>query len=564
MSDFSNKDAFLDFFGSFWNRFFPDQQVLGGVAAGDAHTIAQTYQDMVEQINATSLDTITPFHRELVHPIVLKKSAFSQGPDFLTFGNGAVFGQQPEGGKFRSGVTFQYGGLEQRSGLYYIGIPDRIKNVGRCIINGLIDPSVMLVRDADFILVDDTIVFKDDPFANPLIAQRAVAAEDGVGDDVEIVLWATNVDIDRKDLYRQYGFAVSNLQDSSEAYRVALRAIYHTFAGGPTLHMLDSFVAALAGLPLARRGNEKVLSIETFGTNTLVITDAEVYSFDQATLDLRPEIQAGTVLWAGQPLTTATQVFDRTLQPNWWVPLSGLTIGRDWLVADITSALTFTNQVVPVELGITEVSGVGNSGRTGKFYLAGKPSDVEIFWKGVRARSLQEGRFLGDELYRRAGVVDGDGNPDFTQDLNVTPLEILANDLLADGVIPVRIEVSSLPQAQFLLQNLRILRDVVPAYLGLMILIDVSIEESFPLVAAQSVLETELSPTRALILGDVDSLDNDLKALWMAVDVYGNPSAKILEALSVDISPDIIRETFNLPTDCKETVQAAIQEICTH
>jgi len=583
MADFTDPNTFLDFFGSFWNRFFPDQPVIRGIASGDAHTITQLYQELVEAVNAISIHTISPFHRESVYPITLRRSTFSQGPDLLTFGNGSVFGAQPPNGKFFEGATFQYGGLERRSGLYYVGIPDKIREMGACLINSLIDPSVMLVRDSDFIVRDDIVIFRTNPFDNPLIAKRKISSADGNSEEDEIILWATNVSVDRNELWTQYGFAVPDLRQNTltapaaRRYLEALRAVYNVRAGGPTSRMLDSLVASLVGAPVSRHGGEIVQSIESFSGNTLVITDVEVYRVPD-TLEIRPEIKVGVELWAGQPLTTTTQVFDRTVQSNWWTDMPALFVGRDFLMADITSALGFLNESSPVDVGIVETASDGSAGRTGRFYLAGVPGDVEQFWSGVRQRGLSGLGFFGDQLYRKFSVVDGNGELDFTQDLLVNPLQLLATDLLADSIIPVKIKVSTATQAALFSDGLHILHDVVPAHLSLLILMDVTVQDEFALVRpdGDSVVTTPLSSTRALVLSDTSLLPSASKAQWTELDDQGVPTVRIPEALSADVSPDILRETLDLGDAannsdsyggatkvCEESITPTLQPICT-
>lgn len=578
MPDFTDGEVFLDFFGSFWNRFFTEGDLTRGITAGGAHQITQLYQEFTEAIQALSLETINPFHLEKAYPIIFRRSQFSQGPDEVTFGHGQVFGAQPAGTAFREGATFNYGGLEQRSGLYYIGVPDNFKNLGQVIFNGLIDPTVMLARNSDFIFQDDIIVFKTDPFANPLIARRLVAGTDGQADEEEIVLWAMNAQIDRQDLFRQYGFAVSSVRASSDNYKRALQAVFKAYAAGPTAHVLDSLVAALANLPIARRGNETVQSIETFGTDTLLVTDLEVYKV-QAGLEVRPEIQTGTVLYAGQPLTTATRVSDRTTNSFWWAELAGLTMGRDFLVADLDSALGFLNEAADVELGDVEVADPGNLGRTATFHLAGLPGDLEKFWGAVRQKSLAGGQFLGDLLYKKHNLVDGNGDPDFTKDLQINPLQFLATELLADGLVLVQVRVTDFNQANPFFQNLRMLRDVMPAYLGLIIFVDLAVDDSYSWQRDSGGVEITtaiLQDTKALLAGDTASFDSTTKGYWNNLGSDGELLTKTPEALSSDISPDIISATLDMgdPTKnaaaygsavavCEEVIHIKNEEVCT-
>jgi len=553
MADLTHPDNFLDYLSSFWTQVFQDDGAVRGIAAADAHQLAQLYQDFVESVAALSIQTITPFHRELTYPIVLRKTTFSEGPDTIRFGKGIEWGAQPSRTAFREGVTFVYGGMEKRSGLYYVGIPAGVQNIQGGIFNRLINPSVFLVRDNDFILKDGILSFKQDPFTNPLIAKRTVAGPNGSIDE-EVVLWASDTQFDHSTLFNHYGFLFPTIQGQGESYRRALECLLKAWSGGPTFAALDSLAAALAGAPLVGETSETVESIQFFNGLQLIITNTNIYTIP-AGLTMRPEIRKGTVISAGQPLTTATVLADRKAGQPWWNELPALMAGPDLVAADITS-LGFLNEPCRVEYK-----------RGARFFLAGASRDVEAFWDQVRQKEADSNLSLADQLWRDAGLIDDSGAPDFSQSLWLNPLQFLAEKVLADDLLVLKLKVACLPNPSNLFRNLELLRRIAPAHATLLVFLSVETSEGFNLVRNDS---GAINPTGTAPVNTQDLLDQAVgnfplltRQHWSAQDELGLKT-KTPEALSIDDCPDIIRETLNLSSAdlIQESLTIRTQELC--
>lgn len=561
-SDFTNGDQFANYLSSYWTQLFSEREFLPGVTDGFARQLAQHYQDFAESVNATSIRDIAPFHTELVYPIFLRESTFATGPRLLTFGAGAVFGEQPEGGTFREGAALRFGERADLAPAFYADLPDDVAGTGSLIINRLHNPSVIMVAGADFAFSDGVIVFRENVFENDLIAKRTVSGESGAIDR-EIVLWATNVQTERFDLYRQYGHLFLDRKEGGAEVRTALESIFKLYSNGPSVARLDSFVAAAAGFPVSAEARETVQSIGRVGTTSVVVTDVGAYRIP-AGLTLRDSVKAGAVLTAGSPLTTASVVTDRFASPLWWTSIDGLTVGKE-LMIQATGPVGFLNQEVPVTFD-TPMLVDGDERALCRFSLVGLPAHVETFWKVTKERSLLAGEFLAETLWVGAGLVDEEGDPDYDQELYVNPLRIL-NDLVGDNLIIVQINGTLTGS---LLPVLGLLRETIPAYCTLVVLLNLTAEDDYFLTSesedAVNPTEAEFVDGRALYTGTTADFDSVTQGHWEDVDEStGEPLTKTAEALSLGISPDMLSDTINLttgPGQVAESVVARLEPTC--
>lgn len=93
-------------------------------------------------------------------------------------------------------------------------------------------------------------------YSNPLI-------NDAVLDTREIGGWIPNAEIDDERLYSNFGFLLGVKKPSSENYRALLEGLSQLFLLGPTFEYVESALNAMAGFPLVRDDNERILSVDT-------------------------------------------------------------------------------------------------------------------------------------------------------------------------------------------------------------------------------------------------------------------------------------------------------------
>lgn len=567
MPDFTDPDVAFEYLSPFWTLMFKDSAAIHGLMHSNAQQLTQIYQNWLEAIGMLSVKTAAPFHKEQFLPMIIRRSRFSTGPDKVTYGSGTAFGPQPAGGTYRPGDVFVYGGLEHLSGLYYVSMPAGIESVGPFIYNRLTEPSVVLLQDSDFTVVDNVVAFREDPFENPLIPKRIVAGDSGTQDE-EIVLWASEAQIDDQRLYLGFGFAFPAKRKSSEAYRLILETFYRIYADGPSPIAIDMVVAALAGLPVVKEEMEVVEQITTFQDRVLVITNASAYQLP-AGVGVRAEIVVGTELLSGTPLAEATRVYEGGTGSNWWTKLPVLTLGKEYFALPI-GGLGFTNKIVKV----VPSESFDDSGFDATFELSGVPLDIQRFWDAASTAGAAQGRRFGTALWETNGLtIDGAADP--SQDLYLNPLQFVAETLMDRSVVVVKIDLSLIADKAFLIQNLRILHETCPVFFGLIILLEQSVADTFDLEPTGNVSITTLNPAEvpllALLRGDPASFTGATKSRWTDVDAEGNLLTRVPEALSTAVSPDILLDSADFSDEdyystgvsvANELITTSLQPVC--
>lgn len=542
MADFTDPEVAFEYLSPFWTRMFKDSDAVRGIVHANSQQLSQIYLNWLEAVGMLSIKTAEPFHKEQFMPMIIRRSKFSTGPDVLTFGSGTVFGAQPEGGTYRPGDVFTYGGLERLSGLYYVGMPTGVVSVGPFIYNRLTEPSVVMLRDSDFMVIDNIVAFREDPFENPLIPKRIVAGDNGTQDE-EIILWASEARIDDQRLYQNYGFAFPARRKSSEAYRLILETFYRIYADGPSPVAVDMVVAALAGLPITKEDLEVVESITEFNGQALVITDAGSYQLPVG-VAVRSEIEVGTELSAGSPLAEATRVYEGGTGSDWWRMLPVLTLGKEYFALPI-GGLGFPNKVVRVVPSAV----LDDAGFDATFELTGIPAEISKFWEASSAAGLAAGRRFGTAMWEEYGkTLSGVADP--SQDLYINPLQFVAEKLMDRSVIVVKVDLSKIADQAFLIQNLRILNDTCPVFCGLIVLLEQSLDDTYEFEPASNVSISTLNPSEAPLLANIQGKPEEFtgatEGYWNDVDADGEPLTRVPEALSTAICPDIIAETADL------------------
>ena len=226
--------------------------------------------------------------------------------------------------------------------------------------------------------------------------------------------------------------------------------------------------------------------------------------------------------------------------------------------------LGFLNQEYPVTLdGTISVDGV--SRQLCRFYLAGTESGIEAFWDKTKELGIASDEFLAEILWTGANLVDGNGDPDYNQDLYVNPMQIL-NDLIGDSLIIVKINEDVTSDVASML---RLLRQTIPSFCTIIVLININIEDSYSLVldseTAVEISQLEFVDGRSLFINDTASFDAATQGFWENQDSEtGELLTKTPEAISLGISPSILVDTVDLggASVYAESVTARLEPTC--
>lgn len=158
------------------------------------------------------------------------------------------------------------------------------------IYDAYVDPKYNLQHDIDFQLSKGKIRFVDKLPEIPLYISKGRYAEFRI--------------------YNEIGNLLDYKRLDSATYRDSIDPILAAFYLGPTYNNLLAVLNLVAGLPVAKYGNETVIST----ANGVVETDKYSYPMQGASIS----VKEGDVLYKYQPLSDSVELITHKTHPNWW------------------------------------------------------------------------------------------------------------------------------------------------------------------------------------------------------------------------------------------------------
>lgn len=470
--DFTYGRNFADFLGSFWSSIFDKGALGSAIGYASSENLVQMYMDMVDVINRSSIYSVPVFSRQNVYPVVLHKSKFVNYSEYPEYGAGGFYGEQPQDSRYKIGSTLQYGTPAYLSSAYFYPFSNtEVSSLGVFALNRLFEPSVTLANMSDFMQVPDGIVFKSNPFDNPLFPSRQILDVSTGEIDEEIIVWFCDVDKEKYILHKQFGYTFTNYKTSSLQYKKIIQTVFELVSNGPSLFRLDAFLSAIAGSPLIREAHETVESISVTPEGTIVVTDYNVYQIDPS-LDLRPEVSVGTVLKGGFPLLDIVTIVD-TRQDNWWGDMDSIPVMAGTFTG-VDQFLSFPNQSSPV----TYIYGPDTPSGKYKgvsFPLIGTPDTVGQFWKNVIEVASANDVSYGTNLISKYGPSGaGKGEFDAGTPFVVNPAQVFAEDLAKSTILMLRVQLTEVSNIDRFFKTIGILAPSCPVHLRLMLFLEMT------------------------------------------------------------------------------------------
>ena len=301
---YEGKANFIQGLSDLWIRFFKDQDQLRALYDGTQIVVGQAYLEFMSTVLNISIRETPVFQKEFFKLLTIREDNVSQR---LT------------------------------DGRYIFEVTDFAIKGARFLYNKIFSPTTILENNIDFeVEIDgdaDLISFATDPFdwtgdGNPIpgVAYRTVnvAADDGsVTAYKELALWIPDAQVDRYDMYLNYGYLVKRFEPSSEAYRALLQGIIKYFVLGPTTQHVTSALNVIVGLPVVRDDGEVLQSVDTSNpAYRTIVTNQNQYQFDTV-IPLREDILDETnwgvlTFEAFEHLTDVFTVYDTVANPVWW------------------------------------------------------------------------------------------------------------------------------------------------------------------------------------------------------------------------------------------------------
>jgi hypothetical protein len=458
--DLTNPLVFSDFIGYFWKHIFERGVIADSVGAYSSMQLAQIYKDMVCAINSVSVKTIPIFRRELIYPIVLSRREIEDNLANLAYGDGLVYGTQNEFSPAIGEVILfgqKYAKKEKLSAtISGQNIP--IISGKTVAMNSLYGATELLLSGVDFVINGEKIRFKENPFEGGKFPIRDVVRDDGEADQ-EIVVWLMDVDIEKFDLFRNFGGIFTAKIESSEQYRSLCLSIFDLISHGFSNRKVQTFLSCACGCPVIKESTETVVELHASKTNQLEIewveTDKNLYFIPEEQRPLlNPKIIVGANLPFGTPLTEIVKVIDPKKEKKWWNNFESIP-------AEITFSderikkISFPNKMTTVQKGSWGV----------KFNIIGDETSKNAFWSNLNGWIK----------------MNQDALNNFDDTIN--PAEFFSKHLANSSILPIQVDLQYVKDKDFLFKSILrpfdALLGIIPVYIFVYLMLKTSTDDTY-------------------------------------------------------------------------------------
>lgn len=413
-SDLDRSKVLISLLGTFWSRTYTGIDQVHSYVDATAHTVSQTYKNLLEVARAFSRYDVPLFHEETIMPVVIRRSELNTAAT-----NTVRFDRDKE--RFDGALVFDQAVAGE---LFSFPLPDKMRGAAQ-LFNRITYPTVALQANIDFTVDIDrnALVFVFNPFDNPGFAKRAVQTN-GAGDE-EITLWAFCAQYDYEYVFNQFAYALGIRLRTSQNYKDFINAIFNGLIdGGLTAKSLDLAISALCGIPVTVDPEELVEVVEYDSDGLLIVTDRNVYKFNE---DAVPNVSVGQRVRAGDRLVRGFEIDEffvgnSYLRDDEMVPraentgllvthnienvateldedilvslspgcpperkaLAALALDNSFLSTCFYGDLMFENKVVPLVVNAQHPTGYTFV----QFEVGGHPGDVSRFFEELHARGI--------------------------------------------------------------------------------------------------------------------------------------------------------------------------------
>lgn len=419
ISDASN--SMLRFMGSFWRNIHEGRGMVNGLQEVRGVKVAQLYLDLLESLKLHDRNGLPVFHRELWKPLVIRLSQRNRAQEnILKVGDGISLGEQPEGSKYGDGTELNIGSLASLEGYVTYPVDGGIQDIVSGITNNVIRPTVAYEVSGEFpsdgvSYVNGTLIFPKDK--DPFLPDSGFETYDVVDDvrdsashDVETVLWASDVLIDKDYLSDHMAYALGVTCKSDYVAKRILNARWDALNCSLTPELFRELLAAILNVPVIQSETETVTGIATGEDGrTRVATDKGLYTINKGAR-LRDCVEIGAVLHRGDLLDQGIKIYPLITDPS-EEKLENTTEYFDILKSDVpvisvprTILRTKTSNGLAVDWLPTDVMWKNgdydkNGHRKLFFSINGPEADVARFWEDVWSRAEEENVDL-DEIFQ--------------------------------------------------------------------------------------------------------------------------------------------------------------------
>lgn len=422
---------------SLWRTIHRGDDMVRGLQQARGLRLAQLYLNLLEAAKLQDRNGAPVFHRELWHPIVLRRSQRNRSQENMLQLGGVSkqIGPQQEQEPYGVGTVLEMGRLANYADFATYPITKDIVGGAATIVDNIIKPTVVMNRDnddgtSDFEIRNNSIIFPKG--LDPLAAGSAFEKydmpnmypdpddPDKMVSEMETVLWASDVLIDKDYLAEHLSYPLGANAPSSAVVKRILNAAWSSVASGLTPELLRTFIAAMLNIPVVQHERETVTDITISDTEQIVHTDKGEYRVSPRA-HLAGGLHAGSKLLRGDFLDEAVRIYpylSRYIANN-RISMDGGLVARWNEITLITEVSTYapidTGFEVPIEQdvpsvvmpasllrarteygvyamwGETEVKAADDNPEHLYFDLGGTKKDQTSFWKDVWKHSESAG-----------------------------------------------------------------------------------------------------------------------------------------------------------------------------
>ena len=384
--------------GSLWRGLHEGDGMVRGLQDARGIRLAQLYLNILEAAKLQDRRGAPVFHRELWHPIVVRRSTRNKSQDnLLVVGEEGVIGPQTSEEPYGIGTVLNIGKIGAYKNYVTYSIGAEIAGGALTIVDNIVNPKVFMQRDVDFVIRNNSIIFHvtNDPLGEGSAFDRydlpGIIDEDGKKvADMEAVLWASDVLIDRNFVSDHISYALGANAPSSAVVKRILNAAWDSVSCGLTPELVRTLIAAMLNVPVIQTEREAVVDIAFGDVFTTVITDHGEYRISPKARLIKG-LHIGSILKRGDFLDESVRIYQNLNTPH----KSQFSIPLEQDIPSVTLPPAILR--AKTEYGVYAMWGnsivKSHKGRKDRLYfdVGGTESDVESFWEDIWKSAEENG-----------------------------------------------------------------------------------------------------------------------------------------------------------------------------
>ena len=378
---------------------------------------SQVLSDIDNGRDQLIVDALPTGRKQVILPLVLKHSTKDTSVDTMyKLDDGHQLDSEDD--NFLLGAQFIEDGA-----VSYIGGFEAGTTIGRIQAN-VLDNEVVLIHGQDFVVVGQTIVFKQDPFESNLYTEYDVV------DDTLLLMWGADMETASDYGAAFFGYLLKIDEQDSDRYRRILETAWTLVFQSSTPYNINQFTGAVLNIPTTTKQG-RVISI----TDTEVLVGDITYTLTGAPA---ADLKVGQLLPAGSFLQDGVELFMTTASeinnnPDLILDLVVLRLPHGF---SLDGPVSLQTSNVPITYEGVDVNGNGRV----RFEL--DPTD-DIHWANIWRRA-EESNVDMLSLIPNIGEVSPQ-TPPGTVIGSINPALFIIDNFLGNNLFVLKIDSSEVP-----------------------------------------------------------------------------------------------------------------------